>query len=143
MVNEAPAMTAAEIETLMEEIFPAIFMGGRTFVIEEVRPRGARLRLIASAQHIRPGGTIMGPAMFQLADYGLYVAILGTIGKAGASAVTTSLSINFLRRPPARDLIADVDLFKIGKRLIVGEVSISSAGEDDMVAHATATYAMP
>ncbi|KAB2847164.1 MAG: PaaI family thioesterase [Hyphomicrobiaceae bacterium] len=143
MTGDAPAMTAAEIEKLMQEIFPAIFMAGRSYVIEDVRPRGARMRLIASAQHIRPGGTIMGPAMFQLADYGLYVAILGTIGKKGASAVTTSLSINFLRRPPARDLIADVDLFKIGKRLIVGEVSLYSEAESEMVAHATATYAIP
>jgi uncharacterized protein (TIGR00369 family) len=143
MTNEAPAMTAAEIEKLMEEIFPAIFMGGRNYVIEQIRARGARLRLIASAQHIRPGGTIMGPAMFQLADYGIYVAILGTIGQKGASAVTTSLSINFLRRPPARDLLADIDLFKIGRRLIVGEVSLYSDGEEEMVAHATATYAMP
>lgn len=143
MVNEAPAMSAVEIETLMQEIFPAIFMGGRSYVIEEVRRKGARMRLIASAQHIRPGGTIMGPAMFQLADYGLYVAILGTIGKAGAGAVTTSLSMNFLRRPPARDLLADVDLFKIGKRLIVGEVALYSEAEPEMVAHATATYAMP
>ena len=136
-------MTASEIEKLMEEIFPAISMGGRNYVIEEIRSRGARLRLIASAQHIRPGGTIMGPAMFQLADYGIYVAILGSIGTRGASAVTTSLSINFLRRPPARDLLADIDLFKIGKRLIVGEVSLYSVGEEEMVAHATATYAMP
>lgn len=136
-------MTAVEIEKLMVEIFPAIFMGGRSYVIEAVRPRGARMRLIASAQHIRPGGTIMGPAMFQLADYGLYVAILGSIGEKGASAVTTSLGINFLRRPPARDLLAEVDLFKIGKRLIVGEVSLYSDGEDEMVAHATATYALP
>jgi acyl-coenzyme A thioesterase PaaI-like protein len=34
-------------------------------------------------------------------------------------------------------------LLKLGKRLAVGDVSIRSEGEDDLVAHATATYSIP
>jgi acyl-coenzyme A thioesterase PaaI-like protein len=58
-------------------------------------------------------------------------------------AVTTHLSINFLRRPTAADLIAEAKLMKLGKRLAVGEVAIRSVGEEELVAHATSTYSVP
>jgi acyl-coenzyme A thioesterase PaaI-like protein len=58
-------------------------------------------------------------------------------------AVTTSLNINFLRKPAQRDLVAETRLMKVGKRLAVGEVLIWSDGEEEMVAHATATYSIP
>jgi acyl-coenzyme A thioesterase PaaI-like protein len=58
-------------------------------------------------------------------------------------AVTTNLNINFLRKPAQADLIADARLMKVGKRLAVGEVTISSDGSDEPVAHVTATYSIP
>lgn len=80
--------------------------------------------------------------MFQLADVALYVAILATLGEGATQAVTTNLNINFLSRPAPGDLIADVVLVKVGKRLVIGEVEMFSSGAD-MVAHAIATYALP
>ena len=81
--------------------------------------------------------------MFQLADVALYVAILATLGEAATQAVTTNLNINFLSRPSQGDLIAEVELVKVGKKLVIGEVELYSDGGDAMVAHAIATYAMP
>ncbi len=93
--------------------------------------------------HLRPGGTVSGPTMMGLADVALYVAILGEIGIVPL-AVTTSLSINFLRKPVAdRDIVAECKLLKLGKTLAVGEVSIYSEGSTDVVAHAVATYSIP
>ena len=43
-------------------------------------------------------------------------------------AVTTNLTINFLKKPAPRDLLAEVRLIKLGKRLAVGEVDIRSEG---------------
>ena len=80
--------------------------------------------------------------MMALTDFAMYVAILASIGPVPL-AVTTNLNINFLRKPAQRDLIAEVKLIKLGKRLAVGEVAIYSEGEDEMVAHATATYSIP
>jgi uncharacterized protein (TIGR00369 family) len=91
---------------------------------------------------LRPGGTISGPTMMGLTDFAMYVAILASIGPVPL-AVTTNLNINFLRKPTQKDLIADTKLIKLGKRLAVGEVQIYSEGEDEMVAHATATYSIP
>jgi uncharacterized protein (TIGR00369 family) len=72
----------------------------------------------------------------------MYVAVLASIGPVPL-AVTTNLNINFLRKPAQRDLIAECKLIKLGKRLAVGEVQIRSEGEDELVAHATATYSIP
>jgi uncharacterized protein (TIGR00369 family) len=91
---------------------------------------------------LRPGGTVSGPIMMALADFTLYVAVLSAIGWVPL-AVTTNLTINFLKKPAARDLLAEARLIKLGKRLAVGEVGIRSDGQDDLVAHVTSTYSIP
>ncbi len=138
----APAMTAAEVEAFLDREFPQIHFGGRTYRVEAVGPLSSRLRMAYHERHIRPGGTISGPAMMALADLALYVAILAQIGPV-ALAVTTNLSFNFLRKPGQRDLVAECRLMKLGKRLAVGEVSIFTDGEPEVVCHATGTYSIP
>ena len=81
--------------------------------------------------------------MMMLADLAMYAAILTTIGSV-VLAVTTNLNINFLRKPePDRNLVGESTLMKVGKRLIVGEVSIYSEDDPEPVAHATCTYSVP
>ncbi|RMF09270.1 MAG: PaaI family thioesterase, partial [Alphaproteobacteria bacterium] len=58
-------------------------------------------------------------------------------------AVTTSLTINFLRKPLERDLLAHVQLLKLGRRLAVGDVRLYSEGSSDVVAQANGTYSLP
>lgn len=135
-------MTVAGIEAYLEEVFPQIHYGGRTYVVEAVGPMTARMRCDYHERHLRPGGTISGPTMMALADLALYVAILAQIGPVGL-AVTTSLSYNFLRKPGQTALIAEATLLKLGKRLAVGEVRLFSQGDDEMVCHATGTYSIP
>ena len=78
-----------------------------------------------------------------VADVAIYVAILGTIGIVPL-AVTTSLTINFLRKPPAgKPIVGVCRLIKVGRTLIVGEVALYSRGSQDMVAHAVGTYSVP
>jgi uncharacterized protein (TIGR00369 family) len=102
----------------------------------------ARVRLPFNPALTRPGGTISGPAMMALTDYGMYAALLGAIGDV-ALAVTTNLNINFLRKPEPTDMIADCRVIKLGRRLVVLEVTIYSEGLDEPVAHATGTYSIP
>jgi len=80
--------------------------------------------------------------MMALTDFAMYVAVLAAVG-AVPLAVTTNLTINFLRKPGAADLLAEAKLLKLGKRLAVGEVGIRSAARPELVAHATSTYAIP
>jgi acyl-coenzyme A thioesterase PaaI-like protein len=91
---------------------------------------------------LRPGGTISGPVMMAVADFTMYVAVLSAVGWVPL-AVTTNLNINFLKKPGARDLLAEARLIKLGKRLVVGEVALRSDGDDDLVAHVTSTYSVP
>ena len=134
-------MSLESIQAFLLAEFPQIWTD-RSFEVEAVGPLTARVRLNYHDRHLRPGGTISGPAMFTLADLALYVAILGELGPIG-HAVTTHLNINFLHRPPPRDLIGEARLFKLGKRLAVGEVAIFSVGAPEMVAHATGGYSIP
>ncbi len=135
------SLSRDEVEDFLKREFPQIAIG-RRFVLEDVGPMSARMRLLFNEASLRPGGTISGPSMFALADVTLYVAILAQIGPV-ALAVTTNLNINFLSRPPAGDLICDCKLLKLGKRLAVGEVFLHAPGVEEPVAHATGTYSIP
>ena len=85
-----------------------------------------RMRCSVTADDFRPGGTVSGPTLMRLADSASYALILGHLGDA-ALAVTTSLSIDFLRRPVGPDLVADCELVKLGRSLVVCRVTIGSA----------------
>ena len=129
----------AELVEFFDEIFPQL---RDEMVIEEVGPMRARLRMPVDASHLRPGGTVSGPAMFTLADCTFYAATLAMIGREPLT-VTVSVSINFLRKPARRDLIGEARILKLGKRLSVGDVMLYSEGDDRPVAHAVMTYAIP
>jgi uncharacterized protein (TIGR00369 family) len=135
-------LTHGELESFLRAEFPQAFNGRSGFSVEEIWYGGARVRQAFREKFIRPGGTISGPTMMALADVAMYIAVLAAIGPVPL-AVTTSLTINFLRRPAAADLVAEAELMKLGKRLAVGQVEIRLAGETEMVAHATSTYSIP
>lgn len=108
-----------------------------------VGDRAATLRHEVGEAELRPGGTVSGPVLMAVADVALYVAILGAIGIVPL-AVTTSLTINFLRKPAAdAAIVAQCRLLKLGRSLAVGEVSLYSEGQAEPVAHAVGTYAIP
>ena len=138
---KARPFTIDELRVYLVEIFPEFWESG-DLRIEDIGPMTATLRLTYHPRHLRPGGTIAGPTMFAVCDGALYVAILSEIGRV-AHAVTTSASINFLRKPAPVDLIGKARLIKLCKRLAVGEVALYSDGESEMVAHATGTYSIP
>jgi uncharacterized protein (TIGR00369 family) len=122
----------------MAQAFPAA-----RFTIVEAGTRTATIRRAVTSDDIRPGGTVSGPALMGLADTALYVALHATVGIV-PHAVTSSLNINFLRRPSANaDIVAVCSLLKVGRTLAVGEVSLFSDGQPEPVAHVVGTYALP
>jgi uncharacterized protein (TIGR00369 family) len=138
----APAMSADEIGKLLEKEFPQAFYPSCGHSIERVDYGDVRVRWTFDHSSVRPGGTISGPTMMELADFAMYVAVFSAVGPQPL-AVTTNLNINFLRKPAQADLTAHARLMKVGKRLAVGEVVIRSAGADEPVAHVTSTYSIP
>ena len=59
------------------------------------------------------------------------------------SPVSTSLHIDFLRKPDREDLVADGVVLRLGRSLAVIDVSIRSARAEKLVAKAQVTYAIP
>lgn len=111
--------------------------------VDSVGDKSAVVRHAIGFDELRPGGTVSGPVLMTVADCALYVAILGEIGIIPL-AVTTSLSINFMRKPSSNtDIIGECTLLKVGKSLIVGEVSLFSEGDPKAVAHVVGTYSIP
>jgi uncharacterized protein (TIGR00369 family) len=102
----------------------------------------ATVRMPCDDVMLRPGGTISGPVMMGLIDFGMYAALMGAIGQVEL-AVTTNLNINFLRRPAPAPVTAECGVLKLGKRLAVLEATLYSQGADQPIAHATGTYSIP
>ena len=113
------------------------------FVIESFDEGSVTIRRKVDEGDLRPGGTVSGPTMMGLADCAIYAAILREIGLV-ALAVTTSLNINFLRKPVAdKDILGVCKILKLGKTLAIGEVTIYSEGDDRPIAHSVGTYSIP
>lgn len=130
--------TQAEIAEFIKTEFPQT-----KCIIDAVGNMSATIRHNITEAELRPGGTVSGPVMMFVADVALYIAILGEIGIVPLT-VTTSLNFNFLRKPAADKAIIGVcKLIKLGRTLAIGEVSIYSEGNPEMVAHAVGTYAIP
>ena len=112
-------------------------------VVRAAGNRGSTVALAIDRAHLRPGATVSGPTLTAVADMALYVAILAEIGIVPL-AVTTSLTINFLRRPSAAaDIVGECRLLKLGRVLAVGEVTLFSEGDPEPVAHVVGTYSIP
>jgi len=133
------AMTTDELQQFLLGAFPD---SPSTMVVEDSGEWGARLRLPVTKAHGRPGGTVSGPALMGLADGAAWLAVLAQIGPV-ALAVTTSLHIDFLRKPPLVDMVAEGRLLKLGKSLGVVDVSIRAEDADELVAKAQVTYSIP
>ena len=134
-----------DIEQL-DAFMTAAFDRPLTWVIERSDLEGVRVRQPVSSADLRPGGTVSGPTLMSLADGVSYIAVLARIGPA-ALAVTTNLTINFLRRPKPVDLVAEGTIMKLGRTLALVDVAMySDAGNPDdfdrPVAHAIVTYSM-
>ena len=113
----APKLTRKKLEALLRAEFPEMFDAESGYALEELWHGGCRVRRHFHRDSLRPGGTLSGATMMALADFAMYIAVL-SIGWLPL-AVTTNLSINFLKKPAPRDLVAEARLIKLGKRLAV------------------------
>ncbi|HET7722541.1 MAG TPA: PaaI family thioesterase [Acidimicrobiales bacterium] len=135
----APLMNADELTAHVHAAFP----GGAAeqwMRVEQVTDDSIRVRMRPEPTSLRPGGTVSGPTIFSLVDTVAWVATLAQLGP-GRDAVTSSVSIHYLRRPALADLVGEGRLLRMGKRFSVTDVLIYSDGVEEPVAQATVTYA--
>lgn len=133
-------ISAEELERLANEEVPVA--GQMGVVVDRVAPGEVDARVPYRKAFVRPGGTVAGPVLMALADFVMWGVVMSLIGPVKL-AVTTSLNINFLRRPDPGDIIAKGRILKLGRRLAVGEVYLYTEGSDALVAHVTCTYSIP
>ena len=103
-----PAQLMEVLRTSFPEFSP------ESYSVEHLEPGRLRLRLRTRTSDLRPGGTIFGPTLMMLADTATWLLVLAHVGPI-LQVVTTSLHMDFLRRPPPDDLIAEAELVKLGR----------------------------
>lgn len=133
-------ISAEDFEELVRATIP--LSRAMPFSVRSLAYGEAVVRLGYDDAQLRAGGTLNGPTMMTLADTALYAAVLSCVGLEPL-AVTSNLTIHFLKRPAPRPLVARAKILRLGKRLAVGTIEIQSEGEEDLVAHASGTYALP
>ncbi len=139
-MTHEPVLSLADLTTFLDQEFPELHEGGQAFHVDAIAPGVATMRLEADRRHLRPGATVSGPSLMTLADVAAYAVILAHVGPV-ALAVTTSFSINFLRKSEPGPVICRATLMKLGKRLAVVDCTITSG--EILIAHAVATYSIP
>lgn len=139
MIVPDPVVDAGALNDFLRDAFPT---SPRLYRVEEVTGLGVRMRLPVGPEHERPGGTVAGPVLMGLADGAAWLATLSRIGLVPL-AVTSTLNIDFLRKPALVDLVADAELLRLGRRSSVTSVRVQSGDDGPLVAHATVGYAIP
>ena len=127
-----------DLKTYFNKVF---FQKASRFEFLEIDDGHALVKLSPKEQDLRPGNTISGPVMFEIADCAFYAAVL--FKDPDPMSVTVNCSMNFFKRPSVSDLFAKATILKFGQKLVVGEVIIYSGTAKNSVAQAMMTYARP
>jgi len=136
-----PVLDADGVNALLRRAFPGAQPD--TFpVVTEVAPGRVRVISPYRAGMLRPGNLISGPNLMSLADSASYALVLAHVGDQ-LMAVTSSLTMNFLRGAKPGDLHAEAELLKLGRRNVVSDVKLWTEGRDRLAAQANVTYALP
>jgi uncharacterized protein (TIGR00369 family) len=132
-------LEAEEINQLIQE---SAGLGGLLNVqVEKVTKDTAVVRMPHLQKHLRSGGTISGPALMTLADVAMHSMVMAARGPDAGAAIT-SMTLNFLGRAPAADLVGRGRILNVGEKLIVMEVVIHSAADDSALAQVTGTFSL-
>ncbi len=134
------ALTVADAQAILGANF-APWVLDLDLQVEAVGEGQARVRLPFSERLVRVGGTICGQALMTVADTVMVLAISAASG--GFRPMTTvGQTISFMKPVSGADALVEARVLRLGKTMAFGEISIRAAGRDELVAHATTTYAI-
>ncbi len=127
----------------VNEMIGELFAGSNNSCVELSRTEAIARREISEAE-LRPGAFISGPSQFGLADAALWYLVFGATGRIEPMALTSELSIRFLRPAQGSVLWAKATLDVAGRRNVVGTVRVWCDDRDDRpTATAQGTYVLP
>ena len=141
MATLTPVLDAAGVNALLRKAFPDAVPAAFP-TVTEVSP--GRVKVVAGYRDglLRPGGVISGPTLMSLSDTAAYALVLAHIGDQ-LMAVTSTLTMNFLRGAKPGNLYAEAEMLRLGRRNAVCDVRIWTEGPDRLAAQAVVTYALP
>lgn len=116
--------------------------GGRPDYCHSLGDGWAVARLGAERLQLRPGSIISGPSVFSIADMALAFAVYTKIG-IEPMALTSELSIRYMRPARGNELWARAEIHNVGQRAVVGSVLVWTEDESKPVAAAQGTYVRP
>jgi len=137
--TDASVPSVDTVNTMIGELFP-----GSNNACTELTPTSAVARREVSDVELRPGAFISGPSQFGIADAALWYLVFGATGRIEPMALTSELSIRFLRPAQGSLLWAKATLEVAGRRNVVGTVRVWCDDRDDRpTATAQGTYVLP
>ena len=141
MAPPDPVLDADGVAKLLVKAFPD---APPAFFPQIVSLGPGRIHMLAPYRDgaLRPGGVISGPTLMSLADHAAYALVLAHIGDQ-LMAVTSTLTINFLRGARPGDLHVDGELLRLGRRIAVCDMRLWTEAPDRLAAQASVTYAIP
>jgi uncharacterized protein (TIGR00369 family) len=117
---------------------------GSNNVCADIGEGFAVARRDVSDDELRPGGFVSGPSQFGLADAALWYLVFAAIGRIEPMALTSELSIRFLRPAQGSVIWARATLESAGRRNVVGSVHVWCDDRSDKpTAVAQGTYVLP
>lgn len=134
-----PVLNAKALNTFLAGAFPLVSLAARGEVMHVERQRVV-MAMHPGVEQLRPGGLVSGPTLMAYADVAAYAVLLAHIGEV-EMAVTSTLTINFLRACKPGPLSVEAVLLKLGRRAAIADIRMSSA--ERLVAQATVGYALP
>ena len=134
-------LDADALNAFLKDAFPHAEDDGRGHVVL-AEPGHVRLEIRSSDRSLRPGALVSGPTQMSLVDTAAYTLVLAHVGPV-AMAVTTSLSMHFLRGCPPGVVTADAHLLRLGRRIVSMDVRLWAESPERLVAQATVAYALP
>lgn len=141
MAAPEPKLDAPGVNLLLRRAFPDAAPDQLPQVVSVGPGRVEVVRPYAPGM-LRPGQLVSGPNLMALADSAAYALVLAHVGDE-LMAVTSSLTINFLRGAQPGDLHAEAELLRLGRRNAVCDVRLWTEAPDRIAAQATVTYAIP
>jgi len=110
----------------------------------ELSATHALARVIIDRAVLRPGAYVSGPSQFALADAALWYLVFAAINRIEPMALTSELSIRFLRPAQGSVMWARADLERAGRSSVVGTVRLwMDDAADRPVSAAQGSYALP
>jgi len=102
---------------------------------------GAVLRMPFSERLCRVGGIVCGQALMAFADTAMVIATLAA-NRGRRMMTTVDQTTHFMRAATTSDVLADARVVRLGRTMVFGRVTLSSAADNKPVAMVSSAFAI-